>query len=424
MSPSISSAVVTALTLFHCTLALPAVGSSEDLATHPGPAIGSTATSGEDFSVKQTRNTRFSSDGSRALASVYRRFDVKMPENLAAAVDRLEKRDSRFTSIWGIEDKAFLVRVMLSRFQQPFKFVFDLTSAGVWALSKKGAQDQRYIKHLPEYSTSAAKMEGYYWAGKNLNGKFAFGDVYQDEVSIGTIDPVLASKRQAIQLVDTISQFDYTEEVAGIIGMAFSSRNLIRPEPQLNFFDNVVESLDEKVFTVDMKHGELGTLEFNTINTERYIGDIGYSDVLNEKGLWNFTIGGLISDTAPLTSRTEYAMADTVSSLILLPMQYNTAYYKQVPGCKYLEEHALFIFPCDSTLPDFTFEVGDVPITIPGNYLTYSALDDEPDFCFGVLQPSNELGFNVLGTTAFKSAFVVFDPVSPKIGWAKKPLSI
>ncbi|KAL5611492.1 uncharacterized protein BROUX77_001648 [Berkeleyomyces rouxiae] len=137
----------------------------------------------------------------------------------------------------------------------------------------------------------------------------------------------------------------------------------------------------------------IGALDFGVIDNKGYTGDIGYADVLNDKGPWNFTIRGLTSDTTPSNDGTD-------------------------------DKHAGYVFPCDGTIPEFTFEIGGVQIAVPGDYMKHSVLEDEPHLCFGGLQPSEGLSFNIVGTIAFKSAFVVFDPVSPKIGWAKKSLMI
>lgn len=114
-------------------------------------------------------------------------------------------------------------------------------------------------------------------------------------------------------------------------------------------------------------------------------------------------------------------IADTGTTLLLLPEKIVASYYAKVAGAAFSPESDGYIFPCTSKLPDFSFGVGQGMITIPGAYLAVEpSLDDST--CYGGIQRDTEIGFPIFGDMALKCAFVVFDYGNSRLGFAKKPL--
>ncbi|KAL5611534.1 uncharacterized protein BROUX77_001690 [Berkeleyomyces rouxiae] len=425
MTVSVSSAVVTALSVSQVTLALliPTLNpSGSALAFDSNSLVDAVPDAEDSWPVKQARNDESGPDGPEALASIYTKYKKPVPEELDAIITRRRKRDSFQATIQDTFNKAFTIRTNIGLSEKKFDLIVDTASAGLWVLSEEAANTKLQESYIPENSLSSEKMNGYLWEIAQFNGKTASGDVYTDFVSFDTSKGPVSFENQAIQVANSASGFDRMAGVSGVMGMAFGSRNPIKPEPQPTFFDNVMDSLDEKVFTIDMKQLAAGSVEFGAIDSQKYYGDIGYADVLNENGYWNFTIGGLFNGATPAADSVEYVVADTSSSFVMLPMPYVTMYYSQIVGAGYSDRYGGALFPCDSEVYDFTFEVGGVEMAIPAEDIKFSKLRGNPDYCFGALQSSDKLGFNLIGSTAFKSSFVVFDPVNFKIGWAKKPL--
>ncbi|KAL5594059.1 uncharacterized protein BROUX77_007406 [Berkeleyomyces rouxiae] len=423
MSPSIFSVVSTALAVSHVALSLllPTLNSAgRDSSSDPNSLVDVFSETKGVWSIKQARSTESSPDGPLALASLYTKYGIVVPGELDATMTRRWKRDSVSAAIKGSIDNSFAVSTRVGDSNKRFNLIFDTSSAGVWMLAKEAISNDFQEPYTPGGSISSGLMQGYSWQIEHLNGKAASGDVYRDSISFGTRKRSLGCQNQAIQVARSSYGFETAVGMSGVMGMAFSSRNPVRPEPQLNFFDNVVDQLEEKVFTVDMKHFVAGTVEFGSIDSDKYTGDIGYTDVFNEDGYWNFTVGGLTSKAKPSGTGTEYAVADTTSPLVMVPMPYIIEYYGKVPGARWSDRYGGVIFPCDSEMPDFTFDVGGVEIAIPALYMKFSIFDGNGDYCFGGIQSSHELGFSLIGSIAFKSAFVVFDPVKSRIGWARK----
>ncbi|KAL5611493.1 uncharacterized protein BROUX77_001649 [Berkeleyomyces rouxiae] len=414
---------VATLAISQVSIAFPS-SSSWDTAIGTDPdSIGARSTLDNLSPVKYVSSEGSDADGLEALASIYRKFDRPIPKDLETTLSQHEKRDSFHLTTWDNIKNVFVVQVNIGLPKKKFDLVLDTTSSGVWVLSSQAANPDLQPSYNPERSLSAERMKGYSWEIKHLNGKQASGDVYRDFVSFYTSMDSITSRSQAVQVANDAYLFRNLKGVSGVMGMGFSSGSPIKPKPQPNMFDNIAEELDEKVFTIDIVHRGIGVVEFGYIDSHVHEGEIGYADVLKDQNYWNFTIGGLSSDfITHTTDDVVYAIADTTSALVLLPMQYIVPYYNQVPDAVYKTKYNGFVFPCNSQMPNFVFDVGGVEISIPGAYLIFSPMHGDEGLCFGALQPSNDLGFNVLGTPAFKSSFVVFNPADAKIGWAKKKL--
>lgn len=115
-------------------------------------------------------------------------------------------------------------------------------------------------------------------------------------------------------------------------------------------------------------------------------------------------------------------MADTGTSLLLLPSDVVNAYYKQVKGAVYSDYQGGWVFSCNAKLPTFTAVIGGKPFVVPGSYMNYANLGN--NMCFGGMQADTGIGFSILGDVFLKSQFVVFSQVAakPQIGFAAKKL--
>ncbi|KAL5601136.1 uncharacterized protein BROUX77_005385 [Berkeleyomyces rouxiae] len=424
MAPSFSSVLVTALAISQITLALPASSSETSDNTQ--------STSPGTLSLHQARDVSPAMSGISALAEIYSKYGVLMPGKLKDAVEKNQKRAttsaSAPTAPLGTCGNKFVVQANIGHpGRNTFNLIFDTSSADFWVHSKDTANPNALQPaYIGATKFSSTELPGYTWTTEDPNGNTASGIVYRDTVTFGG----LRATGQAIQVAKTAPRsFQDLQSVSGVMGMAFSSRNTVKPISECNVFDTFLPRLDDTVFAVDMKHCLHGQVDFGFIDGYAYNTILGYTDVSNDRGYWNFTshiLGAAdvkeIDEIKVEGEGTENVIADTASELLMLPMKYNIDYYMRVDGGHYNNKYGGFVFPCASQLPDFTFMSRYSPITIPGRYLKHSRVNAESDLCFGGLQSSNDLGLNVLGSPAFKSAFVVFDPVKSVIGWAKKDL--
>lgn len=175
---------------------------------------------------------------------------------------------------------------------------------------------------------------------------------------------------------------------------------------------------------VDRRHTNNGLTDgkynFGYIDEKAHNGPITYSPIDTTTGFWNWTSTGYAVGANDFTETPIVNIADTGSSLMLLPDEIVGAYYSAVDGARYDMFQGGFIFDCDVTLPDFTFGVGNAKITIPAKFIKYAPATGNE--CYGGLQSSTMIGFNIFGDIALKAALVVFDSGNSRIGWATKDL--
>lgn len=126
---------------------------------------------------------------------------------------------------------------------------------------------------------------------------------------------------------------------------------------------------------------------------------------------------------ATLTQASITGIADTGTTLLMLPDEVVSAYYQQVDGAQDSEQEGGYVFSCDAALPDFTFAVGEGQITVPGEYINWAPVDTSNQTCYGGLQSDADIGISIFGDIALKAAFVVFDGGNKRLGWAAKATS-
>ncbi|KAL2129439.1 hypothetical protein VTI74DRAFT_7813 [Chaetomium olivicolor] len=357
-------------------------------------------------SVKQVSNPTFVRNGPVEFAKIYRKYGVALPKDLKAAVERF-RGERRKRSSGSAEatpesnDVEYLTPVSIGTPEQVLNLDFDTGSSDLWVFSSETSQSQvkGQTVYSPNKSTTAKKLEGYSWQISYGDGSSSSGDVYTDTVSVGG----LAVSSQAVEAAKKVSsEFTSDANNDGLFGLGFSEINTVEPVPQKTFFDNAMSSLDAPVFTADLRAGSPGRYNFGFIDSKAYTGNL------------------------TLKSTTIKGIADTGTSLFLLPSSVVTAYYGQISGAKYDTTQGGYTLPCSASPPSLSFGVGNngANITVPGNYIKYAPTSSSGTTCFGGIQPDTDIGFAIFGDVALKAAFVVFDGTRGKeqLGWASKTL--
>lgn len=156
------------------------------------------------------------------------------------------------------------------------------------------------------------------------------------------------------------------------------------------------------------------------LDSSKYTGSIAYATVDNSNGFWEFHPTGYAIGSGSTVSASLDAIADTGTTLLLLPQSVNTAYWKQVSGAAYSNSAGGYLFPCSATLPSFSLIIGGQKRTIPGSYLNYAPYSGSK--CYGGLQPDTGIGFSIVGDIFLKGQYVVFDETqsTPRVGFAQQ----
>ena len=294
---------------------------------------------------------------------------------------------------------------------------FDSGSSDLWVFStRQPAADRRGHQVFDEEQSNTFEIvDGAEFSIRYGDGSFAEGVVGTDVVDIGGV----AVQRQAVQLATRVDD-SFVEDTAnnGLLGLAFSNINTVSPDKQKTFFDNIIDSLDQPVFTADLRPGETGAYEFGRVDEAKFDGDLTFVAVDSSKGFWQFTsdkftVGNGQSQTS---TRGAAAIADTGTTLLLVDPNVVDAYYSQVQGASFSDQVGGVIFPCDADLPDLTLDIenGQYQAVVKGEFVNFAEVGRNR--CFGGIQASD--GLQIYGDIFFKSQFVVFNGGNESIGFA------
>ncbi|CAK7566857.1 MAG: hypothetical protein SEPTF4163_004811 [Sporothrix epigloea] len=392
------------------------------VAAIPAPKVGATGSQ-----VRQVRNPNYVFNGPQALYKAHIKYGKAPSERLKKAVERsrayLAKRDEgSATATSQNSDVEYTIPVSIGTPAQVLQLDLDTGSSDLWVFSTETESDQVNGQTLfdPSQSSSASYMDGYTWSITYGDGSTSSGDIYTDVVSIGGITVSNQAVEQAQQVSTTFTDDSSSD---GLLGMAFDSINTATPSKVETFFDNAQSSLDSFLFTADLKHNTDGSYGFGYIDSSLYTGDITYVDVDSSSGFWGWTSGGYAIGSDDFVSTDIAGIADTGTTLLVLDDSIVDAYYNEIDGSYNSDTYSGYVFPCSSDVPTFSFGVGSTTFTIPSDYMNTGAVYDDDSTCYGGLQSNTNVGMNIFGDVALKSAFVVFSGAdSPTLGWATKNL--
>ena len=405
--------------------------------------IGHARSDDGHFSIAQVHNPKFVRHGPFALYKALRKYGAPIPDELSASVQRMVSKRATGSAVATPElyDTEFLTPVSIGTPPQNLNVDIDTGSGDMWvfASSTPAWELNGHDYYSPANSSTSAKLTGQAWEISYGDGSSCSGDVYTDTVSLGG----LTVTQQAVECAKELSP-EFTNDTSndGLIGLAFSMLNTVTPTQQKTFFESALESLDSPVFTADLKAGArkccplpmcrhladlvglmpAGLYNFGYIDNSSFMGAITYTRVDNSNGFWEFTSTGYSVGSGSFKSAKIDGIADTGTTLLLLPPPVVADYYKQVDGAKYSVRGAGWIFPCETKPPNFVFGVEGARITIPGKYVSFSPDDTLSTNCFGGIQENTGIEFAIFGDVALKSAFVVFDGGKKQLGWASKVL--
>lgn len=187
---------------------------------------------------------------------------------------------------------------------------------------------------------------------------------------------------QAIELATDVTKgFIDDANSDGLLGLGFSSINTVKPEQQKTFFDNIMPTLEQPLFTADLRHATVGSYEFGRIDATKFQGSLAFTPVDSSGGFWEFESNsfGVGSGGVQTNSGASPAIADTGTSLMLVDDVVVQAYWSQVAGANLNDKLKAVVFPCHAQLPDFHVALGaSYMATIPGPLMNFSQAQGLP----------------------------------------------
>ncbi|RSL94522.1 hypothetical protein CEP52_012614 [Fusarium oligoseptatum] len=387
---------------------------------------------GKKFSLDQVTNGHYKQpDGTTAMLQVFNKYKKPVPKRLKNAIAAKNKaaNDKFKMKIGNMKgtasatppkyyDSQYVVPVKIGTPPQTTYLNFDTGSSDFWVFSSDTyLPDQAgHIIYKPEKSKTSKRLSGQTWSIVYGDGTGANGIVYTDRVQVGNTYVTKQAVQSATEVSEGIARDKFSH---GIVGLAFSTLNTVRPTVQKTYFDNVQSSLSLPVFTANLQKGKAGNYNFGYINQGEYSGTIKFNTVDKNSPWWQFTVEGFrIGTGAPYHKYKYTAIVDTGTTLLLVPELIVTGYYRKVRGATLDPKQGVWTFPCTAKLPDYYFGMGTYRGKVPGHYINYGRLTQ--DTCYGGIQSSEGIGFAILGDILLKAQFVVFDLKTRSVGFANK----
>jgi hypothetical protein len=264
---------------------------------------------------------------------------------------------------------------------------------------------------------SSKVKSGYTWKISYGDGSGAGGKVYADKVVVGAV----TATSQAVEAATSVSSsFSSDVNTDGLLGLAMSDLNTVKPQQQTTFFDTVLSQLAQPLFAVTLKYHAAGTYDFGYIDSSKYTGPITYINADVSQGFWGMSATAYSIGSTTTSARIS-GILDTGTTLMYVDAAIAKAYYAKVSGAKNDSTQGGYVFPCSATLPDFSITVGGVKQVVPGKYINYAPITDGSSTCFGGMQTNDGIGMSIFGDIFLKSKYIVHKMGStPQLGFAQQ----
>lgn len=243
---------------------------------------------------------------------------------------------------------------------QTLNLDFDSGSSDLWVFNTQLAAGSQtgHTLYNPQKSTSLKMISGATFSISYGDGSGAAGNVGTDTVNIGGATVT----DQAIEMATAVSQsFVQDTNNNGLVGLAFSKLNTVKPQQQKTFFDNVMPTLAEPVFTADLRKAAAGAYTFGNIDATKFNGTMAWVPVNTTQGFWQFasTKFAVGTGAAQASNPVGQAIADTGTTLIIADPTVVQGYYSQIPSAQNNAQVGGVTVDCNATLPDLMLAVGD-----------------------------------------------------------------
>lgn len=259
---------------------------------------------------------------------------------------------------------------------QTMNMDFDSGSSDLWLFNTQlsAASQAGHTNYDPTKSKTFALMKGASYSISYGDGSGSAGNVGTDTVNIGGATVT----SQAIELATAVSaSFVQDANSNGLVGLAFSQLNTVKPQKQKTFFDNAMPTLAQPVFTADLRSNAVGAYEFGNIDSSKFNGSLSWAAINTTQGFWQFSSQKFAVGTgAPMMVAGGQAIADTGTTLMLANAAIVNAYYSQVNGAVNNATVGGVTFPCNSQLPDLAVDIGgSYMATVQGSDINFAAVD-------------------------------------------------
>lgn len=258
-----------------------------------------------------------------------------------------------------------------------------------------------------------------------MDGTAANGIVYLDTVHLDNF----SIHNTTVQSAEVVAaRFEKEKGLSGIMGLAKKLPNNIEP-PTPTFLERLRPSLENAVFTADLRRNATGRFDFGYIDESLTSDDITWLNTDPESKHWDveFDLTAWEGGDQTWYYHKFRATIDTGTTLMFLPDVLSSMYWFTIPGMRIDPRLGnAYTFPCSigNSLPDLKFKLPGTQhvLTIPGPYLNYGPVTGDESYCWGGMQSADGFDVTIFGDIMLKTVFVAFDVENGKVGFANKPL--
>ncbi|KAH1297384.1 hypothetical protein KXV81_001124 [Aspergillus fumigatus] len=330
-------------------------------------------------------------------------------------------------------DTMYLAPVSIGTPAQTIHLEVDTGSADLWVWSTHLApatiaQHKTGTVFDPSKSSTFEEQSGSTWKVSRDDGSFAFGTVGTDTISLGG----LRVEHQAIELADSLSAQYEQGTGDGLLGLAFSHINTVRPQPVRTLVENMVAQEDipesAKLFTAKLgcwqganepDEGEpfftFGFIDQDIVTASGE--EVYYTPIDNSWGFWLFDSASATVNGKTIARSGNKAIADTGTPLALVDDETCQAIYDAIPGAHYDDESQGYIFPSTTTadkLPVVSLAVGDKQFVVQREDLGFA--EAKSGYVYGGIQSRGSMAMDILGSTFLKGIYPIFDVGNLRFG--------
>ncbi|EEU42284.1 uncharacterized protein NECHADRAFT_40348 [Fusarium vanettenii 77-13-4] len=350
----------------------------------------------------------------RALVAAKEKWGDGVPRQILEDFSLLD--DDGQVNVEPMENDAiYIADVKIGNPPQTVKIAIDTGSADLYEAHSH-----------PNMSRTSRRLRDAMWDVSYVDGTHAHGSVYLDTVRIGDFE----LKDAAIQSAHIVAmRFETHTEITGIMGLAKNLSSNVSPQTP-SLLDTLRPHLESPVFTADLRRNATGRFDFGRIDESRIKDNITWVNTREDSPHWDvaFDMTAWNGQRRVWFAHTFEATVDTGTSLLFMPPSLAALYWYDVPGMRIdprLDNS--FTFPCQFAegLPDLMFKIPGTEhiLTIPGSYLNYGPVKDDPEYCWGGMQSADAIGgVTIFGDVVLKALYVAFDLENNKVGFANKHL--
>ncbi|KAI5481152.1 acid protease [Pseudohyphozyma bogoriensis] len=382
----------------------------------------------------------FAPNGPNALARAVNKYGIKQrngyflaPDGPKGRILRKEHHESdKETTTVKVDsilmDLEYTMPVQIGTPGQVLDLNLDSGSSDFWVWStdvKNSRKNPPHDAYNPKKSSTAdlESTKNLEWDITFGDGSWARGNVVRDNVQMGDIVVVGQAVEVATKLSTQFLQDVYTD---GLCGMAFGKINTVtdkdgNPKPQMTLMEQMMKQglIQSNVYTANLTLGGKNAFySFGTIVQDVTSQPINYVPVQPETGFWMVESKTWKIDGKEVQMSGGKGIADTGTTLMLVPDDLCAKIYAAIPGAKLDSQAGGYVFPANAKVPEISCAIGPHQIKLDPKTLSYGDAFD--GMVFGGIQSSGDLGFAIYGDVFFKNCYVVFDQGQNRLGVAQR----